>query len=146
MAYVKKDWHDLPLTDTPVTADDLDRIENGIEENDKRLNGTKSIQNTIYVNDIKCKNLFNSGIEQGAITGSAFEPNSTRIRTNNFIKVEPGKTYIVSFSSSSALNYDIHYFTTNSFEFLFFYWKKEKMTTTPEQTHEYDASQIRVLE
>ena len=115
MAYVKKDWHDLPLTDTPVTADDLDRIENGIEENDKRLNGTKSIQNTIYVNDIKCKNLFNSGIEQGAITGSAFEPNSTRIRTNNFIKVEPGKTYIVSFSSSSALNYDIHYFTTNSF-------------------------------
>jgi hypothetical protein len=36
------------------------------------------------------------------------------------------------------------YFTTNTFEFLFFYWKKEKMTTTPE--HEYDASQIRVLE
>ena len=36
------------------------------------------------------------------------------------------------------------YFTTNNFEFLFFYWKKEKMTTTPE--HEYDASQIRVLE
>lgn len=58
MAYTKTDWENLPSTNTPINASALDNIENGIEYNDQRLNGTKPIDNTIYANDFKCKNLF----------------------------------------------------------------------------------------
>ena len=115
MAYSKTTWQDLPNQTTPINATNLNNIENGIKENDDKLSGTKSIDNTLYANDFKCKNLFNSSIEQGAVTGSGFDTNNERIRTSNFIKVESGKTYIVSYTSSSTLNYNISYFTTNNF-------------------------------
>lgn len=37
MSYIPKNWNDLPLEDTPITADDLDHIENGISDVDTRL-------------------------------------------------------------------------------------------------------------
>lgn len=99
MAYVKKDWQDLPSQTTPVTADDLDRIENGIEYNDQRLNGTKPIENTIYANDFKCKNLFNRSIAKPYFwlsnTG-VISSNIDPVLTSAFIKVENGKQYTLS--------------------------------------------------
>lgn len=37
MSYIPKNWNDLPIEDTPITADDLDHIENGIDDVDTRL-------------------------------------------------------------------------------------------------------------
>lgn len=37
MAYTPKNWNDLPIEDTPITAADLDHIENGISDVDTRL-------------------------------------------------------------------------------------------------------------
>ncbi len=99
MAYVKKDWQDLPSQTTPITANDLDRIENGIEYNDQRLNGTKPIDNTIYVNDINCKNIFNRGLAKPyywlSSTG-VISTDTNPVLTSDFIKVENGKQYTLS--------------------------------------------------
>ena len=95
MAYVKKDWEDLPNQTTPVTANDLDRIENGIEYNDQRLNGTKSIDNTIYANDFKCRNLFNKNdVTLGYyIDTSGNLVSASGVFVSGYIEVEGGKTY-----------------------------------------------------
>lgn len=37
MAYTKKTWVDYPDTSTPITADDLNNIEDGIETNDTAI-------------------------------------------------------------------------------------------------------------
>lgn len=64
MAYVKTDWENLPSTDTPITETALDNMENGIEYNDQRLNGTKPM-GSIVVNDINGKNIFKEIFRQG---------------------------------------------------------------------------------
>ena len=43
MAYTKTTWQDLPNTTTPINATNLNHIENGIKDNDDRLNGTTSM-------------------------------------------------------------------------------------------------------
>lgn len=49
MAYIKKIWENFPNTSTPITADDLNNIENGIEDVDTRLT---TAENTLKSNCI----------------------------------------------------------------------------------------------
>ena len=37
MAYQKKIWKDLPNEETPITADELNRIEQGVSDNDQAI-------------------------------------------------------------------------------------------------------------
>lgn len=53
MSYIPKNWNDLPIEDTPITADDLDHIENGIKEISnvtEYLNGILELNADTYVN------------------------------------------------------------------------------------------------
>lgn len=53
MSYIPKNWNDLPIEDTPITADDLDHIENGIKEIsnvNEYLNGILELNADTYVN------------------------------------------------------------------------------------------------
>lgn len=71
MAYVKTNWENLPSTDTPITETALDNMENGIEYNDQRLNGTKPM-GSIVVDDVNCKNIYNPSYRanDGTIAGT----------------------------------------------------------------------------
>lgn len=114
MAYVKKDWQDLPSQTTPVTADDLDRIENGIENNDKRLNGT-AVAGEMVVDSIRSKNMFDGILEQGAYGfGDGANISTTNYcRSVHKIPIIEGKTYTLSFVSSVPI-------TLNDCGFVFF--------------------------
>ena len=53
MSYIPKNWNDLPSEDTPILADDLDHIENGIENISnvtEYLNGVLGTNADVYVN------------------------------------------------------------------------------------------------
>ena len=77
-------------------------------------NGDNTSSNTYEVN--LGKNLFNSTIINGVVTNDNINTTSTtRICTQNFIKVQPNTTYTLSFVSSIINNYNVSYFTTNGF-------------------------------
>ena len=46
MAYVKQEWHDLPLEDTPISADRLTYMENGIYNSLQSENISTNISDT----------------------------------------------------------------------------------------------------
>ena len=62
MAYTKVGWQDLPSTSTPRNATNLGHMDDGIENNDKRLNGTLPMGNVIMgnvvVDSVRTKNIF----------------------------------------------------------------------------------------
>lgn len=91
MAYTKTNWQDTPSTSTPITATSLNNMESGIENNDKRLNGTKSISNTIYVNDIECKNYANLG---------TFNVNGNNETLKKVYNIKPNTQYTLSLVKS----------------------------------------------
>lgn len=96
MAYVKTDWENLPSTDTPITDTALDNMENGIEYNDQRLNGTKPM-GSIVVDDVNCKNMFNTVIIiNGWIDGTTMRVNSVNGNRMAFIPCQPNTTYTIS--------------------------------------------------
>ena len=71
MAYTRVNWEDLPSTNTPRNATNLNKMDAGIKDNDDRIKenedkllGTKPM-GSIVVDDIKCKNLF--GVNSMAI-------------------------------------------------------------------------------
>lgn len=105
MAYVKTDWENLPSTDTPITETALDNMENGIEYNDQRLNGTKPINNTIYADDVKCKNMFDpsSMIELNGQVRRYSDGAVVSVSGYYGIKVpvKPNTTYIISSNLTS---------------------------------------------
>ena len=99
MAYVKKDWQDLPSQTTPVTADDLDRIENGIYNNDIKLNVDDSFDSDYDINVIKSKNIFNRDTAKPYYWLSAtgvISSNTDPVLISDFIKVENGQQYTLS--------------------------------------------------
>ncbi len=49
MAYEKQEWKDLPDKSTPITATRLNHIENGIEENDIKINEIDTNMNKTIV-------------------------------------------------------------------------------------------------
>lgn len=56
MAYSKTNWENLPSTNTPITASNLNNIETGIKDNDDMLLGNKPM-GSIIVEGISSKNL-----------------------------------------------------------------------------------------
>lgn len=112
MAYVKNPWYDLPSTSTPIDATNLNHIEEGIENNDKRLNGTVPMGN-IVVGSIRTKNIFNEVWAYGSINtdGSINTYNSsTSITNSNLIAVKPNTNYVISFSGGNYVIDRIAYF------------------------------------
>ena len=100
MAYTKTNWQDLPNQTTPINATNLNHIETGIEDNDKRLNGN-SIAGDMVVNSIKTKNLFNV---DDRVNGYVIASNGAINATANFcyseyIKVKPSTQYTISLSN-----------------------------------------------
>ena len=81
MAYSKTNWQDLPNTTTPINATRLNNIETGIENNDKRLNGT-SPAGEMIVNSIRSKNMFNFNYEVTDTSVTHIVTNNTIIQTN----------------------------------------------------------------
>lgn len=101
MTYIKNDWQNLPSTNSPIEETPLDHIENGIEYNDQRLNGTKPILNTLYANDFKCRNLWNSeNYKIGMIDANGDLDNNTSWGTS-FVEVEPSTTYTFQMTASA---------------------------------------------
>ena len=73
MAYTKVGWQDLPSTSTPRNATNLGHMDDGIENNDKRLNGTSPMGDVI-VDSIQSKNMFN---EAQLLIASGWSKNSS---------------------------------------------------------------------
>jgi hypothetical protein len=126
MAYTKTIWENSPSENTPISAENLNNIENGISGVDTRLtnvfNGNEPM-GSIVVSDIRSKNMFNSfDIVSGNIDGSGnvvsasyttisnITKNSITFSTtevwkgftSSFIKAKSLEKYIISFSYSST--------------------------------------------
>lgn len=52
MAYVKQTWHDLPQTDTPITASRMNHIEDGIADVDSRIPAVVPTKLSDLTNDV----------------------------------------------------------------------------------------------
>ena len=103
MAYTKTTWENLPSTNTPVNATNLNKIENGIKENDEKLLGNKPMGDVI-VDSIRTKNMFDkSTIVAGDITGSN---TGNRLSSRQVLWLEAG-TYTFSCNIASPYRYGI---------------------------------------
>lgn len=105
MAYSKTNWQDLPNTTTPVNATNLNNMETGIEDNDKRLNGTKAT-GSMVVDGIRTKNMFdklnvvlNRRISN---TGEYYVDNN--YFASRYIKIKPNTTYTISKNATASYN------------------------------------------
>lgn len=71
MAYTRVNWEDLPSTNTPRNATNLNKMDAGIKDNDDRIKVNEdklsgnSPMGSIVVDDVNCKNLF--GVNSTAI-------------------------------------------------------------------------------
>ena len=101
MAYTRVDWEDLPSTDTPINATNLNNMDAGTKENDEILSGTKAINNTIYANDFVCKNMLNKYVWLNGyyMSNGSFNPINSSC-TFDYIEVKPNTTYTISLASS----------------------------------------------
>ena len=63
----------------------------------------------IYANDFKCKNIFDGELEEGAIstTDGSNIADSSKTRSKNIIRVEPSKTYTLSTSSTTSVQFQV---------------------------------------
>lgn len=96
MAYTKVGWQDLPSTSTPRNATNLGHMDDGIENNDKRLNGTAPMGNVV-VDSIRSKNIFGNYIlRTGYIVGTQLRIYSPANDRMAFIKCKPNTTYTIS--------------------------------------------------
>ncbi len=105
MGYVKKTWVNKPNTTTPILANDLNHMEQGIYDAtyENGLNVSNQEDYSYRVNVLKSKNLFDAnkvlngqGIASGGTITSA---------TDNglfYIPVIAGKTYIFSFTDNGV--------------------------------------------
>ena len=88
------------------------------------------------------KNLFDEELEQGTVSTSGINENSTaRIRTKNYIKVEPLTQYIISYSNKSSQTpqvsisfYDKNDYTTARLSYLSWNTSNPLTFTTPANT------------
>lgn len=75
MAYNKTNWQNLPSTTTPITANNLNNMENGIEKSDKMLGGTEYDATATYDKGDYC--IYNNTLyraKQDIDTAEAFTP------------------------------------------------------------------------
>lgn len=102
MAYTKTNWQDLPSQTTPINATNLNNIETGIEDNDKRLNGT-SVAGDMVVESIRTKNMFD---KNSMILNASLNAGNGELAYNNdfrtiYFKCKPNTTYTFSQSVTS---------------------------------------------
>jgi len=100
MAYIKTDWENLPSTDTPITDAALDNMENGIEYNDQRLNGTKPM-GSIVVDDVNCKNMYGPVITGIIMNNSGVETANSDWQSTLYIEVNSSTQYCYSYTTNN---------------------------------------------
>ena len=106
----KINFENLPSTNTPINATNLNQIQSNVEE---VFNGAETMGN-IVVNDIRCKNLFNINgerIDKYSIISTVSENTLSTKCTGAWsyleyynIKVKKGQTYTVSYDFSNPSN------------------------------------------
>ena len=120
----KINFENLPSTNTPINATNLNLIQSNVEE---VFNGAETMKN-IVVDDISCKNLFNINGERNdkySIISTVSENTLSTKCTGAWsyleyynIKVKKGQTYTVSFdfsnTSNNAMGLDIRSATGSS--------------------------------
>lgn len=113
MAYTPKVWEN---DETEVDETNMNHIEQGIKDNDDKLQGLTSM-GSIVVDSIRSKNIFNENWALGSINvsdGSINPDNaSTSIVSANLIPVKPNTTYIISFSGGNYTIDRIAYFNSS---------------------------------
>lgn len=115
MAYSKTNWQDLPNTTTPINATRLNNIETGIENNDKRLNGT-SPAGEMIVDSIRTKNIFDGILEEGGYTNQGNKDTYTgTYRNANKVSVKPNTTYTTSINGTAQQYVMFYYDSTGTF-------------------------------
>lgn len=96
MAYTKTNWQDLPNNTTPINATRLNNIENGVENNDKRLNGT-SVAGKMVVESIRTKNIFGDYVLQnGWIDNTNMNIHTLGNNRLACVPCKPNTTYSIS--------------------------------------------------
>jgi len=111
MAYTRVNWEDLPSTNTPRNATNLNKMDAGIKDNDDRIKenedkllGTKPM-GSIVVDDINCKNLFN---KNNVNKLNAYFNESTQTITSNssnrtlYIPCKPNTTYTITIPNTTG--------------------------------------------
>lgn len=93
MAYTKTNWKNFPNTDTPVMADNLNNIENGITNNDTNKldkNSVKTTKTTSDTDTYSCDYVNNATQKQiiSVETGSAFN-----FTINEYTEINTWKLY-----------------------------------------------------
>ena len=98
MAYTRVNWEDLPSTNTPRNATNLNKMDSAIKEHDDKLIGAKSMGNVI-VESIESKNMFdkNTALKNAWLSDSG----QINVYTNDnlvsgYIPVKPNTTYTAS--------------------------------------------------
>ena len=98
MAYTRVNWEDLPSTNTPRNATNLNKMDSAIKEHDDELIGAKSMGNVI-VESIESKNKFdkNTALKNAWLSDSG----QINVYTNDnlvsgYIPVKPNTTYTAS--------------------------------------------------
>ena len=90
MAYTRVNWKDLPSTETPINAENLNKMDKAIKDNDDKLLGNTSMGNIktagISIND---KNLYYEyGTFTPSIRGETTEGTASyTLRTGNYVRI-----------------------------------------------------------
>lgn len=97
MAYNKTVWeNDI----TPIDADKMNNIENGIEEVRNAMSGNNSM-GSIIVEDVKCKNLFSSSnLTNATIDGSGGLITENRRLVSDYINIKNINQLTLSFNTA----------------------------------------------
>ena len=113
MAYTPKVWEN---DETEVDETNMNHIEQGIKDNDDKLQGLTSMGN-IIVDSIRSKNVFDENWTLGSINviDGSINPDtaSTSIVSTNLIPVKPNTNYVISFSGGNYTIDRIAYFDSS---------------------------------
>ena len=115
MAYTRVNWEDLPSTNTPRNATNLNNMDAQIKENDDKLLGNKPM-GSIVVDDVSGKNLFVNGaniVTPGYLnaSGNVVTTDTTLSYQDRLIPVKPSTQYTIS--SNTATVYRIAEYGSN---------------------------------
>ena len=124
MAYTKINWENLPSTNTPVNATNLNHMDQGIyDANDKNIITAKTlsdytIQTTDTVEDVKTFSLYNSvgnklTIENGAIkigSGVSKVKVSYNATTQNSTNTAISRAFTYLTQNNTQITQESHYF------------------------------------
>lgn len=97
MAYTRVNWEDLPSTNTPRNATNLNNMDAGIKENNDMLTGASPAGNMI-VDSIRSKNMFNKNTATRGyyISDTGVITSFSDVFYSDFIPVKPNTRYSVS--------------------------------------------------